>query len=258
MKRPLFALLLVACGAPAAPPTDAPDAGDAAPAKVEVTGAVVDSQGAAWGAAKIQVCSETVCTLGDADETGAFAVAVPAGDRYHVIARPGPGDSRAGSAGVGVFPSVVVSDTALAAPVVLPVTGAEIALDPDGGAVDAAVTADLTLSARAADLDFYGEPYLAAVRLDAAAWPALSTPGTVLAVWALNPWGTRAETGKSIAVTIRNDFGLAPGELAQVYAISETTAEVGAPSDAVVSDDGAVIAGATVDRVTWIVLARAP
>ena len=238
-------VIVAACGG---------SAGEVAPpdANARVSGAVVDAHGVGWPAAKIQVCSATVCTIGDASATGAFEVAVPRGDRYHVIARPAPGDARDGSAGIGVLDGLLAGDETLAEPVVLPVTGARVALGASPTA--AAVTPDLTLTASATDLDFYGDAYVAAVRLDPDAWPALSVPGkTVLAIWALNPWGTRAS--KAVPVTIQNSFSLAPGDAAAVYAVDEATAALGPPAEASVSADGATLAS-SVDRLTWIVLAR--
>lgn len=249
MKRALFAILLLACGGGAETPTDA--GGEAAASQAHVRGAIVDAAGRGWSNAKIQVCSATVCTLGDATTTGAFDVAVPSGDRYHVIARPGPGDSRDGSAGIGVLAAPVASDTSLATPVVLPVTGVRI---PLGDATVAAVTPDLTLTASASDLEFSGDSYVAAVRVDPAAWPAFSIPGTtILAMWALNPWGTRASAGKTIAVTIQNSFSIA--DAASIYTLDEGTAELGPESKATPSADGTTLA-ATIDRLTWIVLAH--
>jgi len=275
MKLVALALACVACvacsacsaaspaapdAAPSAPGDDAGDAGtgdEAAAATVDVSGSVVDSLGAPWASATVQVCSATVCTLGKADSAGAFSVAVPPNDHYHVIAHASPTDPRNASAGIGVVPTLVTSDTALASPVVVPVTGAIVSLHADAGAFDAAVTSDLTLSGSAADLAFGGDAYLAAVRLDASAWPAFSIPGeTILAIWALNPWGTHATPQETIAVAIENGFGLAPGDTASVFTVDETTAELGAPSTATVSDDGATLAGATIDRITWIVLAH--
>lgn len=266
-------LFLVACGggavtgasdagpthdasAPDAAADDASDPGsDAAPtAMIHVSGVVVDAQNAPWAAAKIQVCSASVCTLGNADASGAFDVSVLANDHYHVIAHPSPTDSRDGSAGIGVFPSILSSDAALAAPVVLPVTGARTNVS---GAFDAHVTTDLELAGTAADLDYASAAYVAAVRVDSAAWPAFSIPNqTILAIWALNPWGTRTLPSKTIAVTIQNGFGLSAGDTASVYALSETTADLGTPTTATVSPDSTTLTGATIDRLTWMVLAR--
>jgi len=56
------------------------------------------------------------------------------------------------------------------------------------------------------------------------------------------------------AQTIANTLGLAPGDTVSVYAVDESTAELVGPSPATVSSDGKTIAGATIDRVTWIVV----
>jgi hypothetical protein len=263
-----LALVLVACSAPPVP--SEPDAGadahakdsaaldvavapdDSGPAKITVSGDVVDMQGAPWANAKVQVCSSALCTLGNADGSGAFAVQVPAGNHYHVIARPPPSDPREGSAGLGVLADALVADTTLASPVPIPITGAHASL-----AAPAAVTTDLTLTANAADVAFNGSAYFSGVSVEQAKWPAFVVAGkTILAMWALDPWGTRTNPGKTIAVTIANSFGLAPGDIASVYAVNETTAELGTPTQATVSTDGATLSGATLDRVTWVVLAH--
>ena len=268
MKLAALALVLVGCSAP--PASSEPDASadahvkdsaaldaattpdDSGPAKITVSGDVVDMQGAPWANAKVQVCSTALCTLGNADGTGAFAVQVPSGSHYHVIARPSPSDPREGSAGLGVLADTLVADTALASPVPIPITGAHASL-----AAPAAVTSDLTLTANAADVAFSAEAYFSGVSIAQPSWPAFVVAGkTILAMWALDPWGTRTNPGKTIAVTIANSFGLAANDVAAVYAVNETTAELGAEAQATVSSDGTMLTGATIDRVTWIVLAH--
>ncbi|HEY2370183.1 MAG TPA: hypothetical protein VGH87_27495, partial [Polyangiaceae bacterium] len=81
-----------------------------------------------------------------------------------------------------------------------------------------------------------------------------ASPFPSIATWALDPWGTRTIAGKTIAVTIANTFGLAPGDTVSVYAVNESTAELVGPTTGTVSSDGTTITGATIDRVTWIVV----
>jgi hypothetical protein len=262
--RRLALAFLVACGAPAETLADAgkdasvdrhtdvvaPEQEASTTSTLTVSGNVVDTSDAPWANAKVQVCSSALCTIGNADTKGAFAVQVPSGNRYHVIARPPPNDPREGSAGLGVLADTLVADTTLDAPIRIPVTGAH-ASSP------AAVTPDLTLTANMADVSFSGEAYFSGVSIAQAQWPAFVVPGkTILAMWALDPWGTRTSPGKTIAVTIANTYGLASGDTVSVYAVNETTAELGTPTQGTVSTDGATIAGATIDRVTWIVLAH--
>lgn len=250
-----FSIALVACGAPEASSTDAGVVGEAGAAAIAVRGDVIDAQGAPWASALVQVCSETLCTLGNADAQGAFSVQVPAGDRYHVIARPSPSDAREGSAGFFVQSAVLTSDTALGAPIPIPITGAHVAADASGS-ISGNVASDLALSASASDVAFYGDAYFAGASVPESAWPAFSIEGkTILAMWALNPWATHANPNATIAVTIANHFGLAANDVASVYVVNETTAELGAANVATVSADGASIAS-SVDRLTWIVLAH--
>jgi hypothetical protein len=240
--RIALALFLCACSAPGAEPTvDAGPDDVATIVNPSVSGVVTDAQGAPWSDAKVQVCSASLCTLGNADGAGAFSVHVPAGKRYHVIAHPPPNDPREGSAGLAVLADVLTSDVVLPSPIAIPITGAHASLP------SAAVTQDVTLDANAADVAFSGEAYFSGVSVTASPYPAL-------AAWALDPWGTRTNPGKTIAVTIANTFGLAPGDTVSVYAVNESTAELVGPTQGTVSSDGKTITGATIDRVTWIVV----
>ncbi len=262
----LSCALLVACGAaPAAEPKDAGARDSAATAQdasateeptpeCVVSGVVADPSGQPWLGATVQVCSESLCTLGKAP-SGSFAVDVPCGAFYHVIAREDPGDTRPASAGVSVIADEVTSDVSLAAPVTIPVTPAPAALASGTQSID--LTTELTLTLDPADLVFYGNAAVAAVRVDPGQWPAFVIQGkTVLAMWALAPWGTRARAGKTIGVTVKNVFGLSAGDGVSFFAVSETTASLLVPTQGTVTSDGALVAGATIDRVTWIVVAR--
>jgi hypothetical protein len=206
-----------------------------------VSGVVTDTQGTPWANAKVQVCSASLCTLGNADGNGAFSVQVPAGKKYHVMAHPPAGDAREGSAGIAVLDDVLTTDMTLASPVAIPITGAHASLP------NAAVTQDLTLTANAADVSFTGDAYFSGVSVASSPFPSIAT-------WALNPWGTRTNPTKTIAVTMTNTFGLAPGDTVSVYTVNESTAELVGPTQGTVSSDGQTITGATIDRVTWIVV----
>jgi hypothetical protein len=229
-------------------------AAEASAVTYDVSGTIVDGSNVGWAGAMIQVCNEALCTLGNTDTTGAFRVSVPPGAGYHVIARPGPSDTREASAGLGIVGNVA-ADVALA-PIAIPVMGPKVELAGDAGPQSVAVTSDLTLTASVAGIDFEADAYLAGASVPSASWPAFAIPGkTILAMWALDPWGTRANVGQTIGVAISNVFGLAPGATVSVYAVSELTAELGTASAGVVSTDGTSITGSTVDRVTWVVLA---
>jgi hypothetical protein len=260
MKRSVAILFCVACSAPPAATAEAgaSDASDAvdASASIHVTGAVVDAQNAPWAAAKIQVCSDALCTLGDADASGAFDVQVTAGNFYHVITRPSPSDTREGSAGLFVLQNMLTSDTALDAPIPIPVTGAHLT-QGDAGNISGQVASDLTLTGNVSDIGFYGDAFFSGVAIAQNQSPAFSIEGkNILAMWALNPWGTRANSGKTIGVSIANHFGLNAGDAVSVYAVNETTAALDPPTEALVSTDATTIDGATIDRLTWIVVAR--
>jgi hypothetical protein len=198
-----------------------------------VSGTVVDDTSNAVAGAKVQVCNETLCTLGDADDAGAFHVTVPVGSGYHVIAHAPSTDPRDTSAGIGLIGDVT-SDVTLQ--VVIPVMGTRATSS------SAAVTTDLSVALPS------GVPWVAG----AAVTHGPTFGKAVLATWALAPWATYAP---GTAVTIANHFGLAAGSTVFVYAVNDTTADLLAPSQATVSMDGSVITGATIDRFTWVVLA---
>jgi len=252
----VLGLLSVACGdAAVVVPNDSGTTQEAA-ASFHVSGTVVDSSNAPWSGAKVQVCGAGVCNLGNVDQAGAFRVSVPPGAGYDVVARPAAGDPRGQSAGLDLVGDVN-GDVAITAPIVIPNMGTKFALDADAGAQAAAVTSDLTLTAAASDLSFYGDAYLAGAAVPSASWPPFVIAGqTIVAMWALDPWATDANPGKTIGVTIANGFGLAPGDVVSVYAVNEQSVELGPASQGTVTADGTQITGATVDRVTWIVLAH--
>jgi hypothetical protein len=255
VKLALVAFLCACSSAPDAVPTDAgkdvakaPKEDASAPDDVvtvvnpSVSGVVTDTKGAPWPDAKVQVCSDALCTLGNADGTGAFSVQVPAGKTYHVMAHPPASDPREGSTGIAELADILTTDVTLPSPVAIPITGAHASLP------NAAVTQDLTLTANAPDVSFTGDAYFSGVAVTSS--PFASS----IATWALNPWATRTNAGKTIAVTMSNTFGLSPGDTVSVYAVNETTAELVGPSTGTVSSDGKTITGATIDRVTWIVV----
>jgi hypothetical protein len=243
--------MVVACsGGGAVPPVEA--GAEAGITQHVVSGVVVDSTNATLGGAKVQVCNEALCTLGNADASGAFRVAVPDGTGYHVIAHAAPVDVRVTSAGRGIVGDVN-ADVVLSAPIVIPVMGAKVLLDGDAGVQTCAVTSDLTLTVAASDLELSGDAFVAGASVTT---PFAIAGKTVLGVWALAPWGTHTSAGKTVGLTIANNFGLAPGDSASVYAVSELTAAALSPSSATVNTDGTEIIGASVDRVTWVVLTR--
>lgn len=255
MRFVALVFFVCACGAPDATPIDAgkdaaktqkdasaPEEDVVTIASPSVSGVVTDTDGTPWANAKLQVCSASLCTLGTADASGAFSVHVPAGKKYHVIAHPPPGDPREGSAGIAVMQDVLTTDFTLPSPVAIPITGAHASLP------SAPVTQDLTLTANASDVSFNGDAYFSGVSVTSSPFAG------ALATWALNPWGTRTNPGQTIAVTIANTLGLAPGETVSVWAVNEGTAELVGPTTGTVSSDGKTITGATIDRVTWIVV----
>lgn len=232
MTRFALAALLVACGGSS--PEVVVDSGTPDVAKASsfaVSGVVVDDASAPLSGAKVQVCNASLCVIASADTTGAFHATVPPGAGYHAMAHA-PGNTSAGIRIVGD----VAADIALTAPIVVPTLGTAIPFS--NGTAD--VTIDLTLATDATDI-----PTIAAASIPQEQWPAFATSGNVVAVWALAPWATH----DAIDVTIANHFGLTA---ATVYAVDETTAEVGAPATATVTS--ATIT-AKIDRVTWIVLA---
>ena len=201
---------LLACGSPSPP---------------AVNGTVTDGANAMAGAT-VQVCNETLCTLGTADAQGAFSVTVPAGTGYHVIAHAPKTETRATSAALAIVGDV--SETVALPPIVIPIVGTLEGLSTNA-------TSALGVS------------------IPQSQWPAFNPPGeTIVAMWALAPWATHAP-GTTLAIA--NHFGLAPNATARVFAVDDTTASLLPPTQATVTADGASITGATVDRLTWVVVA---
>ena len=228
---------------------------DEPPPKCVVSGKAADMNDVGWARAKLQVCSSLLCTLGDADDAGAFAVTVGCGERYHVLALPPPGDARAASAGIGIIKDPVIHDYALPDLVRIPETANAIALT--AGVQSVAVAPDLTLIADPGDIGFAGAAYLAGVLVPQAKWPSFEIAGrTILAMWALGPWAATTKKGKTIGVLVKNGFGLTAGDRVGVYAVSQTTADLSTPVDATTDGAAKLVTGGTIDRVTWIVIAR--
>ncbi len=251
--------------------TAAPDGGDDAAVDVatdtaqppdepavtyHVGGTVLDFQDAGYATAQVTVCA-SLCVYATVDDAGAFTATVPAGDGYHVKATGTPGDGRTASAleqPIGTLDK----DVTLAAPLYLPETGA-------GTVVSSAQTVDLgdvTLAVDPATLSLpFGvtTAYAAAIAVPADKQPGLTPDGkvagkTILGMWALNPYGTTSST--PMAVTFKNTFGLSPSDPVTVYTMDDNNAQLVDPSDGTVSGDGQTITGATVKRMTWIVLAH--
>src|ERR1022692_3389402 len=114
MRLALLALV-VSCA-----PASTMDAGvtESGPTTFAVSGLVVDGTNAPWASAKLQVCNEALCTLGSADQSGAFHIAVPPGTNYHVIAHAPATETRDTSAGIGVVGDVT-SDVTLTTPIAI-------------------------------------------------------------------------------------------------------------------------------------------
>jgi hypothetical protein len=271
-RHSLFAVVVLGCSPNEANPTDAGSDADAhgthdvaqvdvydEPTPIcRVSGTVTDFQDAPWAGARLQVCSTALCTLGTAAGDGTFTVGVSCNASYHVLARPPVGDTRYTSDGIGVIPNTVTMDVALTTPVRIPQTGTPIALT--GGSQTVSVATDLKLTINPSDLAFSGTAQIAGVLIDNTKWPPFIFPGdagtkTVLAMWALLPFGTTTNAGKTVALTVDNTtFALTTGTSVSFYQVNETTAELMPnPSTGVVQANG-TITGGTVTRITWIVM----
>jgi len=181
---------------------------------------------------------------------------VPCNAQYHVLALPPLGDPHNTSDGIGVL-GIVTADVTLPTPVRIPETGAPVALT--GGSQTVSVATSLELTADPSDLTFDGPAELAGVSIDQTQWPPFAFPSdagapTVLAMWALLPFGTDA-ISNTIAITVDNTpFALATNATVSFYQVNETTAELMPdPSVGTVQANG-TITGGTVTRVTWIVM----
>ncbi len=102
--------------------------------------------------------------------------------------------------------------------------------------------------------DAFSEPAteLAGVQVDAAAWPPIGLPGTVLAVWYLEPFDYGAPAG--LPTRFDNTFGLADGETAHVWVGSYSAFDW--IDGGVVTAEGAYLTGASLPLLSTVVLVR--
>jgi len=231
MRKLAILAFTLGCSAPASAPPPPP------PTPTDVSGTVVDDTNAVVANAIIEVCNATLCTLGSSDASGSFTVDVPAGSGYHVIARAPASDTSPTSAGIALVGDVSGPIT-LPATVVIPVVGplSDLALD---------ASSDTGPDAGSEAVTFEGAV------IPQGQWPAFDPSGeTVVAMWALAPWATY----ETVSVTITNHFGLAAGTTVHVYAVDDGTASLLPGSPGTVNGSG-TITGATLDRLTWVVLA---
>src|ERR1019366_2945566 len=156
---------------------------------------------------------------------------VPCNAHYHVLAQPPMGDTHNNTSdGIGVITADVTTDVTLMTNVRIPETGAPIALT--GGPQAVNVGTGLTLTTDPMDLNFSAVAQLAGVLVDQTKWPAFAPAApdggtaTILAMWALLPWGTTTKPGdagnRTVAVTIANSFGFAANATVSLYQVSET------------------------------------
>lgn len=219
------------------------------------TGRVVDSTGAPWPGARMQICA-SICYAFTAGSDGSFSANIGKADTYAVDATGAASDGR--SASRTVYSRLIDQDVALG-DIVVEETGAGQAL---ASPKDVAVDADLTLLA--VDPSALTLPagvtsaYAAGVRVAKPAFPSYDASGkTILAMWALNPFS--AKSSKPIAVTIKNDgFGLAANAKLAMRAVDDTTGLLLAEIPMTVSSDAMTITtdSGGLDRLTWIVLVQ--
>jgi len=218
------------------------------------SGRVLDSTGAPWPSARMQICA-TICYAFTAGSDGTFSANIGKADTYAVDATSAASDGR--SASRTVYSHLIDSDVALG-DIVVQETGAGQAL---GSTKDVAIDADLTLLA--VDPSALALPagvtsaYAAGVRVKAPAFPTYDASGkTILAMWALNPFS--AKSSKPVAVTIKNGFGLAANAKLAMRAVDDTTGLLLAEIPMTVSSDATTITtdSGGLDRLTWIVLVQ--
>jgi hypothetical protein len=218
------------------------------------SGRVVDSTGAPWPSARMQICA-SICYQSTAGTDGTFSMNIGKVDTYAVDATGAATDGR--SASRTVYSHLIDQDVVLG-DIVVEETGAGQALSAPK---DVAIDADLTLLA--VDPSALALPagvtsaYAAGVRVAKAAFPTYDTAGkTVVAMWALNPFS--AKSSKPVAVTIKNSFGLAANAKLAMRAVDDTTGLLLAEIPMTVSSDAMTITtdSGGLDRLTWIVLVQ--
>jgi hypothetical protein len=223
-------------------------------------GTVIDTSGAPMKDAVLALCS-SACFGAATDEKGAFAyVDVPA-DHYKLEVRASSADPR--RMGVVFFPVDLPADAKLSlpAPIALPETGTGTML----GSGKQAIVIDDELSLHV-DVDQIvlpfaeKESYLAGVRVAEAYWPAhVPTDGSVLAVWALNPYAMTSMI--PIGLSLTTALGLAPSTSIDVHIVGLGDAELSKVATAAVTANGDGIVTTTDEGITdisWVVLTTQP
>jgi hypothetical protein len=218
------------------------------------TGRVVDSTGAPWPSARMQICA-SICYAFTAGNDGTFSANIGQVGTYAVDATNAASDGR--SASRTVYSRLIDQDVAFG-DIVVEETGAGTTLS---STQNVAVDADLTLLA--VDPSAITLPagvtnmYAAGIRVAKPAFPAYDASGkTILAMWALNPFA--AKSSKPIAVTIKNSLGLAANAKLAMRAVDDTTGLLLAEIPMTVSSDATTITtdSGGLDRLTWIVLVQ--
>jgi len=219
-----------------------------------LSGVVHDTSGAPLQGAAIQLCAEA-CYLAYTEPDGSFWYqSVPAG--HYKLDLRGPARAEVNYGAVN-FPLDLAPDDqqVLDAPLVLPVTGDGVPLT--GGTQQIAIDSDLTLTIDADALELppaVASPYLAGVRVVPSSYPPNQPPsGTVVAWWALNPFGTLSS--QPIGVSIVNNLGLAAAAPLAIYTVSDQTGEMDLAAATQVSSDGTTIAlnnGQGLAQISWV------
>jgi hypothetical protein len=236
------------------------DAGvDASPEGAAIHGSVLDVAGDPLPAA-LALCAEA-CWVAFTDDEGDFAYqGLPEG--------PYKLDVRATAEANGAFSGLSFplqlsadEDLVLSAPLVLPETGGGILVQ--AGVQEAQIDDQLRLTIDGDQLELpmgLQDAYLAGVRVAAEHWPPNESPaGTVLAQWALNPFGATSNT--PIEAVVENEFGLPADEPIHFYSLDEHTGLLELEAAGQVSADGLTLAatsGQGLSRLTWLIVVSPP
>ncbi|MFZ5482005.1 MAG: carboxypeptidase-like regulatory domain-containing protein [Myxococcota bacterium] len=235
------------------PPTDDTGTSSTVPLTASLTGTVMDPDGNPVAGARVNVCRHVCRTITtEADGAYAFEALEAWTATYYVVPEEGSGYANP------MVTLTLADGEARAIDVVLDPFDTPQGLPRVASEVE--VTDGLYLTIGADNLtpppleDLPAE--VAAVRVPAEHRLDVEVDGAVLDVWYLSPWEATSETG--VAVRMDNLWGLAPGDRARAFVVSEPTAYTWLDAgELVVEEDGATLAGdASLPILTTLALVR--
>ncbi len=213
-----------------------------------ITGAVADPNGALAAGVRVTLC-HGVCRYVDTDDSGSFSFSGVDPQRYALDVTLLGDDSLARS----LFMVDLSADTitTLDSPIPMARLGARQEVDAPG---EVQLADGLWVSVDPAGADIGGDaPLSMAVGIPATLAPVLPVDADqVLALWYLDPFDTRVDSGMTLRVT--NTWGLAPGDSAHALVASYADYDWLDGGTLTVSADGSELTGGELPVISTVLL----